>query len=244
MNNDNCYTVLKKLYQKSGRPLRIACDWDEVMYVTEKECLRRLIERNPGLVPPAVVQDLKRSDTLEDISLYPHGAYWQVSTALRLQEIAKKIFFEPDIFKQENVMDTYDALIQGLEEGIIESLIFLTYSPLTSKGLDFRKKEIFNTYFGEASKNKNISMVIIPFRIKGVPYEKGHLLGTIIDNLDLLIDNHLDFIRWSIAFSKVRTFMVPYFNQKISVSLQKLIDIFGVDIHFYKAQLSKILKRF
>lgn len=246
MNKNNCYHALRKVYSQIKRPLRIACDWDEVMYLTEQECLRRLFrQQGKEKFSREIVERSDASEDSLDPSIYPHGVYWQVCAEAGLRELGNRIFFEPDVFHQPNrVLDTYDGLVLAMREGIIESLLFMTYSPITKLGVDYRKKALFNNNFRDQFPGVSLGMVIIPYRVKGIPYEKGQILGTSFPEADILIDNHLGFIEWGLVYSKTPFYLVPRYNQEVSPSLAQLIGLSRSTLYFYEIGLSKLIERY
>ena len=236
--------TLKECYESKGRPLNIACDWDDVIYMTEQECLVRLLK-----VVDSIPEDIKKacqlSEEKKDITIYPHAQLWDFSITMKIREITNKIFWQEDLFKQDRVLDTIDGLLEGLEKGWIERLVFMTYSAIKkNRETDIRKKAIFSKYFEKwISKNK-ASMILIPFNMKGTPYEKGKFLGEIFPESDILIDNHLTFIKWSITYSKTNLFLVPHFNQKINDHLKFLVKGSCSEIKFFEPAKSKNFRKF
>ena len=231
------FEQLVSLRERIGRPLRVACDWDEVIFLTEYFCYSRAIKERPSSIPESIRQLFDEIRETKEYSKYPHGGYWN-----DIKD--REIFFREDLFKNPGVLDGYDAMIQGVEEGIIKELVFMTFSPKLNNQLDDRKKKIFKNYFGRFD-NRRVSMVIIPFQpYKDEAFEKGEMIGHVFKDCDILIDNHLNFVLWTASLSNVSYFLVPYYNQRQSAELNNLLSLSNKEIIYYPVRLSKLLTSF
>lgn len=170
--NYNLYQLIKHKSQEKDRPLKIVCDWNDV-------------------IQDAVSYPLwdieKKAVTYKEYfqkfwSEYKGDLYWRKDE--KLDQLVNAYWKDSEYFNKVPFLSPAKELLLALEENLIEELLFLSsYSERIHPGGDKRKLKRFEATFGQISQVKGLKMIPSSGDTKGEWISKNY------PDFDVFIDD-------------------------------------------------------